>query len=102
MTELNKELRQLRDDVKDANHHKQVLEKQVLKLQEDLEYLTSKYETMRDAEMVRKERNKSSPKLNIYVECSHSFFRSCETRRGKSELLTRRKSKSCESLAWIS
>lgn len=54
MTELNQEIRQLRDEVKDANHHKQVLEKQVLKLQEDLEYLTSKYETLRDAEMVRK------------------------------------------------
>lgn len=52
MTELNQELRNLRDGVKDANHHKQVLEKQILKLQEDYEYLTSKYETLKDAEMV--------------------------------------------------
>lgn len=52
MTELNQELRNLRDEVKDANHQKQVLEKQILKLQEDYEYLTSKYETLKDAEMV--------------------------------------------------
>lgn len=52
MTELNQELRSLREEAKETNHHKQVLEKQVLKLQEDFEYLTSKYETLKDAEMV--------------------------------------------------
>jgi hypothetical protein len=42
----------LGEDLKTANHHEQVLEKQMLKLQEDLEFSTSKYETLRDSEMV--------------------------------------------------
>lgn len=52
ISELNKELLSLREEVKETNHSNQVMEKRLMKTQEDYEMIKSKFETFKDIEIV--------------------------------------------------
>lgn len=53
MSEVNKELLALKDELKESHNAGQVAEKRLLKLQDDHEMLKSKFETFKDIEIVR-------------------------------------------------
>lgn len=52
ISELNRELSTLKDEVKELNHNNQVMEKKMLKTQEDHDMMKSKYESYKDIEIV--------------------------------------------------
>lgn len=52
MKELNRELFVVRDELKETNYNNQVIEKRLLKTQEDYEMIRSKFETFKDIEIV--------------------------------------------------
>ena len=52
IAELNRELSTIKDEVKELNHNNQVIEKKMLKTQEDHDMMKSKYESYKDIEVV--------------------------------------------------
>jgi hypothetical protein len=52
ISELNKELLAMKEEVKETNHNYQVMEKRLLKTTEDYEMIKSKFETFKDIEIV--------------------------------------------------
>ena len=50
---LNKDFLELKDELKETKHKNQIMEKQLLKTQEDFEMVKSKFETFKDIEIVR-------------------------------------------------
>ena len=52
ITELNRELSAIKEDLKELNHNHQVMEKKLLKTQDDHDMMKSKYESYKDIEMV--------------------------------------------------
>lgn len=53
MSELNRELSAIKEELKELNHNHQVMEKKMLKTQEDYDVMKSKYESYKDIETVR-------------------------------------------------
>lgn len=52
ISELNKELLTLKEEMKETNHNNQVMEKRLLKTEDDYEAIKSKFETFKDIEIV--------------------------------------------------
>lgn len=52
ISDLNKELCGVREELKEVNHNHQVMEKRVLRTQEDYDMIKSKYDFYRDIEVV--------------------------------------------------
>lgn len=53
ISELNRELSSIKEELKELNHSHQVMEKKMLKTQEDYDMMKSKYESYKDIEIVR-------------------------------------------------
>ncbi|KAL7048264.1 hypothetical protein ACKWTF_003292 [Chironomus riparius] len=53
--ELNRELSTIKDERKELNHNNQVMEKKMLKTQEDHDMMKSKYESYKDIEVIMRE-----------------------------------------------
>ena len=53
INELKRELLAIKEDLKELNHTHQVMEKKMLKTQEDYDVMKSKYESYKDIEIVR-------------------------------------------------
>lgn len=95
ISELNKELMATKDELKETTHNNQVMEKRLLKTQEDYDMIKSKFETFKDIEIV----NCAIifPATAIIILPSS---RSCENRRKTRELRTRRRSGNCARGEW--
>ena len=52
ISELNRELLSMKEETKETNHDNQVMEKRLLKSQDDYETIKSKFETFKDIEIV--------------------------------------------------
>jgi D-ribose pyranose/furanose isomerase RbsD len=52
LSELNRELLTLKEEMKETNHNNQVMEKRLLKTEDDYETMKSKFETFKDIEIV--------------------------------------------------
>lgn len=53
ISELSKELSAIREEMKETSHANQMMEKRMLKAQEDFSIMQSKFESYRDIETVR-------------------------------------------------
>lgn len=52
ISELNRELSTMKEELRELNHNHQVMEKRMLKTQEDHDMMKSKYESYKDIEIV--------------------------------------------------
>ncbi|CRL03066.1 CLUMA_CG016634, isoform A [Clunio marinus] len=54
-SELNKDLLALKEEAKEVNHEKQIIEKRLLKVQEDYEMMKTKFETFKEIDIIMRE-----------------------------------------------
>lgn len=98
MKELNRELFIVRDELKETNYNNQLIEKRLLKTQEDYEMIRSKFETFKDIEIVNCAMMFGRQFKSKFNSC---YFRLCENRQKTKEMRTKKKSRSWGRAAWI-
>lgn len=91
MKELNRELFIVRDELKETNYNNQLIEKRLLKTQEDYEMIRSKFETFKDIEIVNCAMMFGRQFKSKFTSCN---FRLCENRQKTKEMRTKKKSRS--------
>lgn len=97
ISELNKELLTLKEEMKETNHNNQVMEKRLLKTQDDYETMKSKFETFKDIEIVNCTIMCHNGNLNFIM---FVLYRLCASPRKKRDLRTRKRSGNCAKAEW--